>query len=524
MTEGSLAPLLFALTIAATLAITWWAARRTRSASDFYAAGGRITGLQNGTAIAGDFMSAATFLGITGLIFAHGFDVIIYIIAPLAGLAVILGLFAEPLRNLGRFTLADVLAERLRPRPARAYAALGTLVVSLFYLVAQVVGAGSLIQVLFGIGYAPAVMIVGSLMVVYVAFGGMLATTWVQIVKAVLLSLGVGVLSVLVLAQSGFDLSVLYERAAAAHPMGEAVFAPGGLTPEPLSALSLAVGLVFGMAGLPHLLIRFFTVPDGRQARRSVVVGMSIVSFVFLLIFFVIAFGAIAYLPGDAASYGQDGSVVGGANMVAIHLARIVGGPVFLGLIAAVAFATILAVVAGLTMASAGAVSHDLYAGLLRKGAASEREEMLVSRLAALLVGLFAIGLGLVFEGQNIAYMVALAFTVAATANFPVLLLVLNWSRLTTRGAVLGGGIGLATAVTFVVLSPVVWVDALGHTAPVLDVRNPALISMPVAFAAIWLISLADRSERASGANRFASVRRRAVKGDYVDAPCAPAE
>ena len=524
MTAGGLAPGLFVLTIAATLLITWWAARRTRSASDFYAAGARISGLQNGTAIAGDFMSAATFLGITGLIFAHGFDVIIYIIAPLAGLAVILGLFAEPLRNLGRFTLADVLAERLHPRPARAYAAVGTLTVSLFYLIAQVVGAGSLIQILFGIGYTPAVMIVGTLMTVYVAFGGMLATTWVQIVKAVLLTLGVAALATMVLARSGFDLALLYERAAAEHPMGMALFAPGGLVPEPLSALSLAVGLVFGMAGLPHLLIRFFTVPDGRQARRSVVVGMSIVSAVFLLIFFVIAFGAVAYLPDDPAAYTANGEVVGGTNMVAIHLARVLGGPSFLGLIAAIAFATILAVVAGLTMASAGAVSHDLYAGLLRKGRASEREEMLVSRLAALCVGLVAIGLGLVFEGQNIAYLVALTFTVAATANFPVLLLVLNWSRLTTRGAVLGGSIGLACAVTLVVLSPVVWVDALGYAAAVIEVRNPALISMPVAFAAIWLISLADRSERAEAAARFAEVRRRAVHGAAPAAPCAPGE
>jgi len=305
--------------------------------------------------------------------------------------------------------------------------------------------------------------------------------------------------------------------------MGMGIFAPGGLVPEPLSALSLAVGLVFGMAGLPHLLIRFFTVPDGRQARRSVVVGMGIVSIVFLLIFFVIAFGAIAYLPGDAASLTASGEVVGGTNMVAIHLARITGGPVFLGLLAAVAFATILAVVAGLTMASAGAVSHDLYAGLLRKGRASEREEILVSRLSALLVGLVAIGLGLVFEGQNIAYLVALTFTVAATANFPVLLLVLNWSRLTTRGAVFGGGIGLACAVTLVVLSPAVWVDALGHATTIVDVRNPALISMPVAFVAIWLISLADRSERASAAKRFADIRQRAMRGGRADAPCAPA-
>lgn len=512
MTEGYLAPVLFLITIGGTLVITWWAARRTRSTSDFYAAGARISGVQNGTAIAGDFMSAATFLGITGLIFVSGFDGIIYIISPLAGLAIILGLFAEPLRNLGRFTLADVLAERLDPRPARAYAALGTLTVSLFYLIAQVVGAGGLVQVLFGMSYQAAVLIVGVLMVTYVAFGGMLATTWVQITKAVLLAIGVALLALLVLAESGFSLAALYERAASEHAQGAALFAPGGLEPGPLSALSLAVGLVFGMAGMPHLLIRFFTVPDGRQARRSVVVGMGVVTFVFILIFFVISFGAIAYLPGDPESY-ENGAIVGGNNMVAVHLSRVVGGSVFLGVITAIAFVTILAVVAGLTIASAGAVGHDLYAGLLRRGRASEREEVLVSRLAAVLVGLVAIALGLVFEGQNIAYMVALTFTVAATANFPVLLLALNWRQLTTRGAVIGGSIGLGCAVTLVVLSPAVWVDALGNSEPTLDVRNPALLSMPIAFVAIWILSMTDSAGQKVSAARFEQIRLRAVLG-----------
>jgi len=523
MTEGLLAPLLFLLTIAGTLAITWWAARRTSSTSDFYAAGSRISGAQNGTAISGDFMSAATFLGITGLIFANGFDGIIYIIAPLAGLGIILGLLAEPLRNLGRFTVADVLAERLRPRPARAYAAVGTLSVSLFYLIAQIVGAGGLIQVLFGISYEWAVLIVGTLMVTYVALGGMLATTWVQIVKACILTLGVTLLAVLVLIEAGFSLTALYDQAAAKHAMGAALFAPGGLVPDPLSALSLAVGLVFGMAGLPHLLIRFFTVPDGRQARRSVLVALSIITFVFVLVFFVISFGSVAYVTGDPASY-ENGSIVGGNNMVAVHLARVLGGPVFLGLIAAVAFATILAVVAGLTIASAGAVAHDLYAGLLRRNKTSEREEVLVSRLASVLVGVLAVALGLVFEGENIAYMIALTFSVAASANFPVLVLALNWSQLTTRGAVLGGSIGLVCAIALVVMSPAVWVNALGNAEPIIDVRNPALISMPVAFIAIWLVSMTDPAGRRASAATFEHVRRRAVLGPAAEAPCAPAE
>jgi len=497
---------MFATTILMTLAITAWAARRVGSRSAFYTAGGGINGVQNGLAISGDFMSAATFLGITGLVFAGGYDAIIYIISPLAGLALILALFAEPLRRLGRFTLADLLAARFPGRGVRAYAAVSTLMISLFYLVAQVVGAGALIEAVFGIDYTAAVLIVGTLMAIYVAFGGMLATTWVQIVKAVLLSIGVGLLALLVMAESGFSFETLYGAAAANHSDGAAILAPGGIVPDMFDALSLAMGLVFGMAGLPHLLIRFYTVPDLRQARRSVIYAMLVVGFVFLMIFYVIGYGALAYVPGDPMAY-DAGALVGGGNMAAIHLSRILGGPLFLGLIAAVAFATILAVVAGLTMAAAGAVSHDLYAGLLRKGQAGEREELIVSRTAALMTGAAAVLLGLIFEGQNIAYLVALTFTVAATANFPVLLLSLTWRGLTARAVTLGGGLSLLLAVAVVVFGPVVWRDVLGYPEAIIDIANPALLTMPLAFLVIAGIARTDRRNRASSSSAFDSMR-----------------
>lgn len=505
--DAMLANGMFAAMILLTLGITAWAARRVNSRTGFYTAGGTIGGVQNGLAISGDFMSAATFLGITGLVFVGGYDAIIYIISPLAGLALILALFAEPLRRLGRYTLADLLAARFPGPGVRSYAASSTLLISLFYLVAQVVGAGALIEAVFGIAYSTAVLIVGTLMAIYVAFGGMLATTWVQIVKAVMLSLGVALLALLVLAESGFSFETLYSAAAANHPDGRAIFAPGGIVPETFDALSLATGLVFGMAGLPHLLIRFYTVPDLRQARRSVIYAMLVVGFVFVLIFYVIGYGALAYVPGDAAAY-ADGALVGGGNMAAIHLSRVVGGPLFLGLIAAVAFATILAVVAGLTMAAAGAVSHDLYASLLRKGEATEREELLVSRLAALMTGAAAILLGLVFKGQNIAYLVALTFTVAATANFPVLLLSLNWRGLTARAVTLGGGLSLLMAVAVVAFGPVVWRDVLGHPAALIDIAHPALITMPLAFLVIMAIARLDRRSHAVEADAFDRMRQ----------------
>lgn len=484
--------------VALTLAITIRAGRQMRSTTQFYAAGNRITGLQNGLAIAGDFMSAATFLGIAGLIYTAGFDAAIYILCPLIGLAFILFLMAERVRNLGRFTFADVVSYRLAEVPVRAFAALGSLSVVILYMIAQLVGAGKLVQILFGLPYPYAVGLVGLMMVTYVGIGGMIATTWVQIIKAVLLIAGISLLAFLVLSRFGFDLDALLQEAVTRHPAGEAVLAPGGAIRDPLSGVSLAMALVFGMAGLPHILMRFFTVPNAREARRSIVYATGVISYVFLLIFYVVGYGGIALVMAEPSVMDASGTLPGGPNMVALHLTRVVGGSLLLGFMAAVAFATILAVVSGLTLAGASAISHDLYAKALRRGKTHEKQEMLVSRLASLGIGAMSVLLAIQFEHQNIAYMVGLAFAVAASANFPVLLLTLYWRGLTTRGAVIGGLTGLGFALSLVILGPTVWVDVLGHDRPVFPYKYPALFSMPIAFASIWLVSTLDRSRRAA--------------------------
>lgn len=496
---GPLAITMFFAIILATLVITAWAARRTRSAHEFYAAGSSISGLQNGFAISGDFMSAGTFLGMTGLVYMAGFDVIIYVLAPMAGLAFILFLLAERLRSLGRFTFADVLSWRLEERPVRAFAAVGGLAVSLLYLIAQIVGAGTLVQILFGIPYAWSVIIVGGLMVVYVSFGGMLATTWVQITKAFLLVGGVVFMAIALLVYFKFDVAALYTAAAANHPLGADLFAPGGLYKDPLSAFSLAVALIFGMAGLPHILMRFFTVPNIYEARRSVFYATGIIGLVFILIFFLIAIGTIALVMNNPEFLGPDGVVRGGGNMVAIHLAGVLGGEILFGVMSAIAFATILAVVAGLTLASAATISHDLYANIFRKDRAAEREEVLVSRLAAFGVGVTAILLGIAFEGQNIIYLIALGFAIAASANFPVLLLSLYWPGLTTLGAVVGGGVGLVTSTAMVVTGPTVWVEVIGFSEPIFPYAYPAAFSLPLALATIFIVSKLDPAGRRDG-------------------------
>ncbi|MCH8860994.1 MAG: cation/acetate symporter ActP [Proteobacteria bacterium] len=488
--------LFFFLVIAGTLGITYWAARRTKSRESFYTADRSIKGWQNGLAIAGDFMSAATFLGIVGLFSISGFDAFIYILVPPFAFAILIFLIADRLRNLGRYTFADVISSRLEEKPARVFAALSTLISAIMYLVAQVVGAGGLIEVLFGIDYSYAVMIVGALMVVYVAFGGMLATTWVQITKAVLLMLGVVYLAIATLDVFEFNIEALYAAAVAAHPEGNVLVSPGGLNLSLLSAFSLAVGLLFGLVGSPHILMRFFTVANARQARVSAFTALLVVSFVFVLIFFIIGYGATALVTTNPEFLKPSGAIIGGNNMIAIHLSKVLGGEILLGIISAVAFATILAVVAGLTLASASAISHDVYARVIRKGQSTEKEEMFVSRIATLLIGLVAILLGIAFKGQNIAYLVALALVVAASANFPVLLLSIYWRGLTTRGAVIGGYVGLGSALAFVVLGPAVWVGVLGNETPVFPFAYPAIFSMTAAFVTIWLVSVLDRSER----------------------------
>ncbi len=487
---------MFLLFVTATLFITYWAAKRTQSSSDYYSAGGGITGFQNGLAIAGDYMSAASFLGISGLVYLSGYDGLIYSIGFLIGWPLMLFLIAERLRNLGKYTFADVASYRLEQTPIRILSAIGTLTVVALYLIAQMVGAGKLIELLFGLPYELAVFIVGTLMILYVSFGGMLATTWVQIIKAVLLLSGATFIALMVLNNVDFDVNMLFEKAVSIHAKGIDIMAPGGLITDPISALSLGIALIFGTAGLPHILMRFFTVSNAKQARRSVFFATGFIGYFYVLTF-IIGFGAIVLLVNNPYFFDDQGMLIGGNNMAAIHLSQAVGGDVFLGFISAVAFATILAVVSGLTLAGASAISHDLYASVIKKGQASDKKEMQVSRIATVLLGIMAILLGIMFEQQNVAFMVGLAFAIAASANFPILFLSMYWSKLTTRGALVGGSLGLLTAVSLVILGPIVWVDIFGNAQAVFPYKYPALFSVIVAFISIWFFSITDKSVRA---------------------------
>ncbi|UXN66644.1 cation/acetate symporter ActP (plasmid) [Phyllobacterium sp. A18/5-2] len=506
-----LAIAMFLLFVLGSLCVTVWAARRgTRTARDYYAAGGGLSGVQNGLAIAGDYTSAATFLGVTALVYGAGYDGMIYAIGFLVGFPMILFLIAEPLRNLGRYTFADLAAYRLSETPIRTVAGINTLVIVLFYLIAQMVGAGKLIELLFGLPYWIAVVLVGLLMMLYVTFGGMLATTWVQITKAVLLLSGTVLMSFLILSHFGYSLNALFSAAVAIHPKGVAIMAPGGLVKDPVSALSLGLALIFGTAGLPHILMRFFTVSDAKQARVSVLVATCFIT-IFYTLLFVLGFGAIALVSADAHYLDAAGKIVGGTNMIAIHLADKLGGSVLLGFISAVAFATILAVVSGLTMAGASAAGHDLYARALRKGKLSENSEIWVSKVSAVAISLVAIVLGILFEGQNIAFMVGLVFAIAASANFPVIFLSVTWRGLTTRGAVSGSLVGLLSALTMVTFSPGVWTTALGLGPAPFPYENPALFSVPLAFLVTFIVSVLDRSQSGSNA-------RAAFSSQYVTA------
>ena len=481
--------------VGATLGITYWAARQTKTAKHFYAAGGNITGLQNGLAIAGDYMSAASFLGISGLVYLSGYDGLIYSIGFLVGWPIILFLIAEQLRNLGKYTFADVTSYRLSQKPIRTLAAFGGIATVILYLIAQMVGSGKLIQLLFGLPYEAAVIIVGTLMVLYVAFGGMIATTWVQIIKAVLLLSGASFIALAVAWHFNFNFENLFKTAVETHKNGLAIMSPGGLVSDPISAISLGIALMFGTAGLPHILMRFFTVADAKQARRSVFFATGFIGYFYILTF-IIGFGAIVMVSANPL-YLNEGALIGGNNMAAIHLSHAVGGDIFLGFISAVAFATILAVVSGLTLAGASAISHDLYANVLKNGDHDEMKEMRVSKIATVVLGVIAITLGIAFEKQNIAFMVGLAFAIAASANFPILILSMYWKKLTTRGAVIGGSLGLASAVLLVILGPIVWVQILGNSDPIFPYKYPALFSVTAAFAGIWFFSITDKSERA---------------------------
>ncbi|EEP90451.1 Cation/acetate symporter actP [Yersinia kristensenii ATCC 33638] len=484
---------MFVLFVGATLYITYWASKRTRSRGDYYTAGGRITGFQNGLAIAGDFMSAASFLGISALVYTSGYDGLIYSIGFLIGWPIILFLIAERLRNLGRYTFADVASYRLKQRPIRTLSACGSLVVVALYLIAQMVGAGKLIELLFGLNYHVAVVLVGFLMVLYVLFGGMLATTWVQIIKAVLLLAGASFMAIMVMKSVNFNFNTLFSEAVKVHPKGLSIMSPGGLVSDPISALSLGLALMFGTAGLPHILMRFFTVSDAKEARKSVFYATGFIGYFYILTF-IIGFGAILLVGPNPAFKDAAGALLGGNNMAAVHLADAVGGSFFLGFISAVVFATILAVVAGLTLAGASAVSHDLYASVIKKGKANERDELRVSKITVVVLGFVAIGLGILFEKQNIAFMVGLAFSIAASCNFPIIFISMYWEKLTTRGAMIGGWLGLLTAVILMILGPTIWVTILGHAKPIYPYEYPALFSMIVAFVGIWFFSITDNS------------------------------
>jgi len=490
-----IAIIMFILFVTVTLFITYLASKKSSTADGFYTAGGNITGLQNGLAISGDFMSAASFLGISGLVYLTGFDGLIYSIGFLIGWPIILLLIAEPLRNLGKYSFADVVSFRLSQRPIRILAACGSLSTVILYLIAQMVGAGKLIEILFGLPYYSAVIIVGGLMILYVTFGGMLATTWVQIIKAILLLFGATTIAILVLFQFNFDINLFFNEATNIHKKGVSILSPGGLISDPISAVSLGLALMFGTAGLPHILMRFFTVSDANQARKSVAYATGFIGYFYLLTF-IIGFGAIILISNNPSYLDGSNTLIGGNNMAAIHLAHAVGGDILLGFISAVAFATILAVVSGLTLAGASAISHDLYANAFFKGKQTEKSEMFVSKIATIFLGILSIYLGIIFQDQNVAFMVGLAFAIAASANFPLLLLSIYWKKLTTKGAVVGGSLGLLSAITFVILGPVVWVDILGNTTPIFPYKYPALFSMSITFLIIWIISSLDKSKQ----------------------------
>ncbi|MFH1060109.1 MAG: sodium/solute symporter [Pseudomonadota bacterium] len=493
----------FFIIVALTLAITYWAAKRTRSTKEFYAAGRSVSGLQNGFALSGDYMSAASFLGIAGLVSLKGYDGMIYATGWLVGWPALMFLIAEPLRNLGKYTFADVVAFRLRQRPVRIASAVGGILTVLFYTIAQMVGSGSLIKLMFGIPYEMAEIIVGAVMLAYVLFGGMIATTWVQIIKAVLLLCGVTILTVLVLAQFNFSPGELYSAVSAKY--GQEALEPGGLVSNPLDAISLGLALMFGLLGLPHILMRFYTVPDAKAARKSVLYATGFIGY-FYCIIPIVGFGA-AVLVGRNGITGMDK----GGNMAALLVSEVLGGTPFLGFIAAVAFATILAVVAGLTLAGASALSHDIYVNVIKKGEASEQEQVKVAKIATVVFGICAVLLGILFKGQNVAFMVGLAFAIACSANFPALLMSILWKKFTTQGAVWSILVGAFLSVVLIIISPTVWVDVLKNPTAIISLKNPAIISMTAAFVAGWLVSLATQEKEAE--EKFAQQKVRTYLG-----------
>ena len=492
--------------ISITLGITYWAARRTKTTEQFYAAGRSITAGQNGWALAGDYMSAASFLGIAGLVSTTGFDGLIYSTGWLVGWPVVLFLIAEPLRNMGRFTFADVVALHREQKPIRVASAIGTLSTVTFYLIAQMVGAGGLIKLMFGLSYEAAVIIVGSVMILYVLVGGMIATTWVQIVKAILLMSGASLLAIMVLMKFGMNPLALFAAAAAKY--GDSVLAPGKLVANPLDAISLGMALMFGTAGLPHILMRFFTVPDAQAARKSVFYATGLIGGFYLLTF-ILGFGAMVLVGPDAIR-----AVDKGGNMAAPLLAEVLGGTPFLGFIAAVAFATILAVVAGLTLSGAAALSHDLWVNVVRGGHAGADEQLRIARGATVVLGVVAIALGITFKGQNVAFMVSLAFAIAASGNFPALCLGVFWRRATTMGLLASMVVGTLTTLALIYLSPTIQIDILKHDSAWFPLKNPALVTIPLSFAVGMVVSLLTQKRGAAEIATFEERERQMLWGD----------
>ncbi|BCK88424.1 cation/acetate symporter ActP [Sideroxyarcus emersonii] len=495
---------MFVLFVAVTLVITYWAATRTKTASDFYAAGRGITGFQNGMAIAGDYMSAASFLGIAALVYFNGFYGLLFSVGWLVGWPIILFLIAERLRNLGKFTYADVVSFRLKQGPVRTMAAISSLIVVIWYLIGQAVGAGQLLHTLVPqISYRESIVVVGALIITYVTFGGMKATTWVQIIKAGLLLGGATMMAIGVMAHENFSFAKLFNDAVAAHPKHLDIMksvVPIGAKANPIESISLGLTLMFGTAGLPHILMRFFTVTDSKAARKSVLYGTCFIGFFYILTF-IIGFGAIVLVannPEYVADLTKSVLVLkGGGSMPAVYLSHALGGDFFLGFIAAVAFATILAVVSGLTLAGASALSHDIYANVIMKGTATEKQEVWMSKMMVIGLGVLAVILGIAFEKQNVAYIVALTFSIAACTNFPILVLSLFWRGLTTRGAVLGGYTGVFGSIGLLIIGPTVWTKVLAMGPAIFPYDFPTFVVLPTVLIVAYIASITDNSESA---------------------------
>jgi cation/acetate symporter len=493
----------FFVIVVLTLAITYWAAKRTKSTKEFYAAGRSVSAFQNGLALAGDYMSAASFLGIAGMVALKGYDGMIYATGWLVGWPALMFLIAEPLRNLGKYTFADVVAFRLRQGPVRIASAIGGILTVIAYTIAQMVGAGNLIKLMFGIEYKLAVLIVGAVMLAYVLFGGMIATTWVQIIKAVLLLVGVTILMLMAMSHFGFSPGNLYQ--AVSDKVGQAALEPGGLVTNPLDAVSLGLALMFGLLGLPHILMRFYTVPDARAARTSVLYATGFIGY-FYIIIPLVGFSASVLVGRDIISKYDKGG-----NMAAPLLAEQLGGTPFLGFIAAVAFATILAVVAGLTLAGASAYSHDIFVSVIKKGQATEQQQVRAAKGATVVFGVLAVLMGFLFEGQNVAFMVGLAFAIACSANFPALLLSIVWKKFTTTAAFWSIVVGAFLAVFLIIISPTVWVDVFKNKEAIFPLKNPAIVSMTASFIVAIVVSLLTKEKTAE--DMFEDEKLRAYLG-----------